>query len=82
MKETVEKNFVVYVSYPVRGMFGLDHELDSLIERLALACDGERSGGGSGFGMRDLDYVFLTPSDALKFRTAVRQSDIKGVKVS
>ena len=69
------RKILVNVSYPVSGTFGINPERDERIEQLAGEANGRRSGSGSGFGQRDIDFVFEHEAAAEQFRQAVEAVD-------
>lgn len=66
--------FAVFVSYPLSAYeWG---SLDKPITELAEAHGGRETGGGTGFGCRDIDCEFQTEFEVTRFTTAVeRQFD-------
>jgi len=68
-----DKMNIVIVSYKVNGQFGYDGERDKVLEILAAKFGGRRTGFGSGFGERDLEFGFETHFQANDFAQRAEQ---------
>ncbi len=70
MSESTE--YKVVVVYPLHSDPSDDEAIDASVDRLAVEA-GEvlDSGAGSGFGMRDLDYLYATLEEARRLEGAL-----------
>lgn len=66
--------YKVMVVYPLHSNPDDDEAIDVIVDRLALQAGVVLdSGAGSGFGMRDLDYLYATLAEARRLEAALIQ---------
>ncbi len=63
----------VNVSYDINGQFGIDSNADNQIRKIAKLFKGVDSGGGTGFGQRDLTIEFKSYENALLFEKYMKK---------
>lgn len=77
-----------YLNVEFDGSFdkAYDYDFEDNLGREAKKCNGEFSGAGAGFGVRDIGFIFKTEKSAEKFRSWLgrrkRAWRIRGISIS